>query len=127
MNKVLLVEDDLLTARSIELILREYGFEVIGTLKNADEIVEQVNKLKPDIILMDIILQGKIDGVTATEKLREVVDIPVIFITGSSDRPTLDRIKSVTNSDLLAKPFSTSNLLKKINNIFGNLLNDDES
>jgi DNA-binding response OmpR family regulator len=127
MNKVLLVEDDLLTARSIELILREYGFEVIGTLKNADEIVEQVNKLKPDIILMDIILQGKIDGVTATEKLREVVDIPVIFITGSSDRPTLDRIKSVTNSDLLAKPFSTNNLLKKINNIFGNLLNDDES
>ncbi|MGB9697296.1 MAG: response regulator [Ignavibacteria bacterium] len=127
MNKVLLVEDDLLTAKSIELILREYGFEVLAILKNADNIVEHVTSLKPDIILMDIILQGKIDGVTATENLRKVVDIPVIFITGSSDRPTLDRIKSVTNSELLPKPFSSNNLLKKINTIFGDLLNDDES
>lgn len=126
MNKVLLVEDDLLTAKSIELILREHGFEVIATLKNADEIVEQVTILKPDIILMDIILQGKTDGVTATENLRKVIDIPVIFITGSSDRPTLERIRSVTNSELLAKPFSQNNLLKKINTIFENLLNDDE-
>lgn len=125
MNKVLLIEDDLLTARSIELILRAHGFEVLATLKNADDIVKQVTTLKPDIVLMDIILQGKTDGVTAMENLRKVIDIPVIFISGSSDHHTLDRVKAITHSDFLSKPFTSSNLLKKINTIFGDLLNDD--
>lgn len=126
MNKVLLVEDDLLTAKSIELILREYGFEVLATLKNADTILEQVTSLKPDIVLMDVILQGQVDGVTAAENLRKVLDIPVIFISGSADRHTLTRIKSVQRTDFLAKPFSSANLLKKINTIFGDLLNDNQ-
>lgn len=110
-NQVLIVEDCFIQSTVLKKILESENFGVTAVCRSADEALNEVNKKKPDLILMDIYLKGDMNGVQAVKKIREQLEIPVIFITALNDSELFDDIQSIINSGLLQKPVSKSDLV----------------
>lgn len=113
--KILVVEDEVITAEHIKLALKNQGYQVVGLVISGEEAISKVENTDVDLVLMDINLKGKIDGVEAAEEIRDHHSIPVIFLTAYSDEKTLKRAKikesSVKESfGLLNKPFKEEDL-----------------
>ena len=89
--KVLIVEDEVLTARAIARGLTDLGYAVIGFARSGEEAIDMATQAQPDVILMDITLKGIMDGVSATHRIQTSLDIPVIYLTASSDAATVKR------------------------------------
>ncbi len=103
--KVLVVEDDGIIGRHIQKSLERLGYEVVGVLLSGEEAVEKVVALNPDLVLMDISLSGKMDGVQAAEMIHRQVNLPIIFLTAFADPQTLQRAKVTDPFGYLLKPF----------------------
>jgi PAS domain S-box-containing protein len=112
--KILIVEDELVIALSIEKILEKLGYEVIGLVTAGEEAVVQALDQNPDLILMDIILSGAIDGIEAARRIRKSVDIPIIYITANADSATLDRARDTLPYGYLNKPINERDLLANL-------------
>lgn len=108
--KILIVEDDAITARYLDKIIRMDGYEVTGVASSGEEAVSHVENNEPDIILMDIKLNGKIDGIEASELIKQKHDIPVIFTTAYSDRATVSRLKTAEPYGYISKPINEKEL-----------------
>jgi CheY-like chemotaxis protein len=80
-KSVLIVEDETIIARDLENILRGFGYEISGAAATGEQAVELAGSLHPDIILMDIRLPGRLDGVQAAEAIRVRYNIPVVYVT----------------------------------------------
>ena len=80
-------------------------FRVIATVDSADESVAIATRERPDLVLMDIRLKGEKDGVQAAKEIRQQVDVPIVYLTAYSDRPTVDRIKETEHDGFILKPF----------------------
>jgi len=106
--KVLVVEDEGLIAHDISTRLTAMGHEVVGTAGTAEEALEMA--ADADIVLMDIRIDGPVDGVQAAELIRERYRLPVVFLTAHSDRPTLDRAKVTGAFGYLVKPIAHASL-----------------
>jgi hypothetical protein len=106
--KVLVVEDEGLIAHDISTRLTAMGHEVVGTAGTAEEALEMA--AGADIVLMDIRIDGPVDGVQAAEQIRERYHLPVVFLTAHSDRPTLDRAKITGAFGYLVKPIAQASL-----------------
>lgn len=104
--EVLIVEDDAFQALLVEKLIIKMGFSTIGKVASGEDAIKTALEKKPAIILMDISLEGEIDGITAVEKIREKENIPVIYITGNSDSYNLDRAEKTGFVDYLIKPIS---------------------
>lgn len=103
--KVLVVEDDPIVAHLLQLQLVKLGYEVLGTAASGEQTLRQIETSKPDLILMDIHIEGKIDGIeTATRILRDH-QIPVIYVTSSAEEETLERARDTKPYGYLIKPF----------------------
>jgi two-component system, response regulator PdtaR len=110
-NRILIVEDDAFQALLVEKLITKLGYVCIGNAKTGEKAIEMALDLNPDIILMDIALEGEMDGITAVQEIKKVKEIPVIYITGNSDSYNLDRAEKTGFVDYLIKPISGS-LLK---------------
>ncbi|HOJ95787.1 MAG TPA: response regulator [Methanospirillum sp.] len=110
MTQVLIVEDEAIVAESIASKLRRYGYEVIDTLPTGEEAVEMAGKSRPDVILMDIHLTGKMDGIQAADRISGQYHIPVIFLTAYADEQTIARAKEAGPFGYLVKPFRERDL-----------------
>lgn len=110
MTQVLVVEDEAIVAESIASKLRRYGYEVIDTLPTGEEAIEIAGKTRPDVILMDIHLAGKIDGIQAADRISGQYHIPVIFLTAYADEQTIARAKEAGPFGYLVKPFRERDL-----------------
>jgi CRP-like cAMP-binding protein/ActR/RegA family two-component response regulator len=108
--KVLVVEDEGITALDIKQSLQHLGYEVLGTCDTGESAVEQALQLKPDVVLMDIMLKGQMDGITAAAKIRSVREVPVVFLTAFADEGTLSRAKHVDPYGYVLKPFEEAEL-----------------
>lgn len=113
--KILVVEDEVITGEHIKLALKNQGYQVVGLVISGEEAISKVEDTDVDLVLMDINLKGKIDGVEAAEEIKDRHSIPVIFLTAYSDEKTLKRAKitepSVRESfGLLNKPFKEEDL-----------------
>jgi len=106
--KVLVVEDEGLIAHDISARLTAMGHQVVGTAGTAEEALEMA--ADADIVLMDIRIDGPVDGVQAAELIRERYRLPVVFLTAHSDRPTLDRAKITGAFGYLVKPIAHASL-----------------
>ncbi|MGB7294854.1 MAG: diguanylate cyclase [Candidatus Aminicenantales bacterium] len=113
-TRILIVEDEGLIARDIENMVRNAGYEVCGTAGTGKEAVEKAEASQPDLILMDIILRGDMDGVDAAEKIRERFNIPVIYLTAHTDENTLQRAKLTAPLGYTLKPVEQKELLTVI-------------
>lgn len=109
-GKVFIVEDDLLLSMVEERLIKKLGYEVVGKADSGVDAVEQIAKLKPDVIVMDISLNGEIDGVDTMQKIREKSSVPVIYLSGSGDRYHYERAKKTGFTDFLTKPVTSADL-----------------
>lgn len=115
LNKVLIVEDDLLLSIVEERLVQRLGFEVVGRVMSGEEAVQKFDELSPDILLMDIQLSGAMDGLEVVEVLRKRnVDIPVIFLSGNMDRDARHRAEACDCIDYLLKPVNENSLKKPL-------------
>jgi len=108
--RILLVEDERIVALDLAGTLTELGYSVVASVGSGEAAVEQTLKLRPDLVLMDIRLAGKIDGIEAAQQIRDQADVPIIYLTAHSDDPTLFRAKSTEPFGYLVKPFMAPEL-----------------
>lgn len=112
--KVLIVEDEIIVAKDIEDALINLGYSVAGIVSSGEEALELAESTEPDIILMDIMLDGELDGIKAAENIRSRFSIPVIFLTAYSNEKTLQRAKTTKPYGYILKPFQETDLYTSI-------------
>jgi DNA-binding LytR/AlgR family response regulator len=118
--KIGIVEDELVIARTILSTLDELGYSHCGPAINYTEAMEMLEQNKPDLLLLDIQLSGKKDGIDVAQKLNELYQVPFIFLTANSDAETIDRAKKVKPHAYIVKPFTKEELFAAIEIAFSN-------
>ncbi len=108
--RILIVEDEQITAADIEDVLVNLGHQVTATVSSGEAAIESARRSPPDLALMDIHIRGKIDGVEAACRLRAEQDIPAIFLTAHADDRTLERAKDAEPLGYIVKPFHETEL-----------------
>jgi len=112
--QILVVDDDSSVARTIEAILQSLGYTVPAIASSGAEAIKKVGDVQPDLVLMDIRLEGDIDGVQAAEQIRNHFDVPVVYITACADEETLQRAKVTEPYGYILKPFRDFELLTAV-------------
>lgn len=103
--KVLIVEDEVIVAEDLATRLMRLGYEVTASCLNGADALEAAARQQPDIVLMDIMLQGALDGIDAADRLRKDFAAPVIFVTAYADAATIERAKTAEPFGYIIKPF----------------------
>ncbi|MBE9039643.1 response regulator [Oscillatoriales cyanobacterium LEGE 11467] len=109
-NKILIVEDELIAAANIARYLQKEGYQVIAKVNSGEKALEQVDREIPDLVLMDIMLRGKLDGIETASRIRQRYRMPIVYITAYADRATLDRAKETEPYGYLVKPFKSQDI-----------------
>lgn len=104
--RVLVVEDDVIVAEDIRLTVEDLGYRVLDVCERGEWAVESARSHGPDLVLMDVRLAGKMDGVEAGEAIYRELDIPVVYLTAYADEETLERARQSGPFGYLVKPFS---------------------
>ncbi|MCU0458574.1 MAG: response regulator [Bacteroidales bacterium] len=112
--RILVVEDELIIAEDIRTKLTSLGYHVTGMVMTADEAEQSMTTDKPDLIMLDILLKGKRDGIDLARVIRDHYRIPFIFLTSHADRDTIERASKMTPDGYLLKPFSDKDLFAAI-------------
>ncbi|MGM0771405.1 MAG: response regulator [Halobacteriota archaeon] len=111
---ILVVEDENIVALSIKKKLELMGYSVVGTASSGEDAIIKADLFYPDLVLMDVMLRGEVDGIEAAEHIREKFDIPVIFLTAYTDDKTLERAKMAEPYGYISKPFKEQDLKSNI-------------
>jgi CheY-like chemotaxis protein len=112
--KILIVEDENIIALNIKKKLKSFGYAVPAIVSTGEEAVKMAEIISPDLILMDIMLKGDMDGVKAAEEIKKRFSIPVIYLTAYSDDKVLDRAKVTEPYGYIVKPFKAIDLRSNI-------------
>jgi CheY-like chemotaxis protein len=107
---IFIVEDESIVANDIRETLLSLGYDVKGIAKSGETAVEMVQKIRPDLVLMDIHLAGKMDGVEAAGNIHALCNIPVIYLTAYADKPLLERAKVTEPYGYVLKPYDEREL-----------------
>jgi CheY-like chemotaxis protein len=108
--RILLVEDERIIGADLRRRLRRMGHTVVGTVASGEDAVAHAHRLQPDLVLMDIRLRGRMDGVEAAERIRAQFDMPVVFMSAYTTVDTLRRVWRTRPAGYLSKPFFESQL-----------------
>lgn len=111
---ILVVEDQILIGKEIQETLKELGYTVPYIANSANEAIEKASEILPDLVVMDIFLDGNFDGVRAAQVIHKKLDIPVIYLTGYTDEETLKRAQISEPFGYVVKPFNTQELHSNI-------------
>lgn len=111
---VLIVEDDLLLSMVEERLISTLGFQVIGKATTGEEAIQKVAELTPDIIVMDILLKGPMNGIEAMKAIRKQSEVPVIYLSGSADESYLNSARETNFAGYLTKPVTLEDLKKPL-------------
>jgi putative two-component system response regulator len=109
-NRIMIVEDEGIVAMDLARQLTDMGYDVVATAYSGEVAVEKAGELHPDLLLMDIVLSGKMDGIQAAEKIKATADIPVVYLTAYADEKTLGRAKISGPSGYVLKPVEKKQL-----------------
>ena len=112
--RALIVEDEILIAEELKARLSLLGFSVIAAVDSGEEGIAIATRERPDLVLMDIRLKGKKDGVQATKEIHQHVDVPIVYLTAYSDRLTVDRARGTEYDGFVLKPFRAGELQSTI-------------
>jgi DNA-binding NarL/FixJ family response regulator len=112
--RILIVEDDYLAATEIETALREAGFEVVGVASSADESVRLVRSESPALVIMDVRLAGRSDGVDAALTIFRETGVRCIFATAHNDAHIRSRAQPAAPLGWLAKPYAPHSLIAMV-------------
>jgi adenylate cyclase len=111
---ILIAEDEKIIANDIMLTLQNLGYNVLGSVNSAQDIIKKAGELKPDLILMDIMLDGDISGIDAAKIILAQFDIPIIYLTALADDSTLQKAKVTDAFGYIVKPFDDKTLRSAI-------------
>jgi PAS domain S-box-containing protein/putative nucleotidyltransferase with HDIG domain len=109
-TRILVVEDENLVGRDILSMLRGLGYQVLGLVSTGEQAVQKARELAPDLVLMDVVLKGEVDGISAADTIWESLGIPVVYLTAYTDERTLQRAKMTEPFGYLLKPFEEREL-----------------
>jgi DNA-binding NarL/FixJ family response regulator len=112
--KILVVEDDAIISMKIATDLKEAGHSVVGIEYNSERALDRISNQSPDLVLLDINIQGSRDGIEIGLIIKEKYDIPFIFLTAFSDINTLNRAKKAEPCAYLVKPYKAADLFSSI-------------
>ncbi|MEX2596926.1 MAG: response regulator [Salibacteraceae bacterium] len=102
---ILVVEDESIVAKDIQVCLKKLGYDVVGVVSSGEDAITKAEELKPDLVMMDIMLKGEMSGIEAADTIRKSRSIPVIFLTAYTDRNTVDKAKETEPYGYIIKPF----------------------
>ena len=105
MKRLMVVDDEAVITTQLEDRLQSMKYDVVGTASSAEESVSMARELCPDLILMDIVMKGKLDGIEAAEIIKNEMDVPIIFLTGYTSDNYIKRAKQVMPFGYIVKPF----------------------
>jgi response regulator of citrate/malate metabolism len=115
MKKVLIVEDDFIISHLMESYVKSCDCcEIVGMVDNGNDAIRVIEENKPDLILMDVRIEGDKDGIETSELINERWNIPIIYTSGNSDLQTTNRAKKTNMLAFLAKPVYKEELLQLI-------------
>lgn len=115
---VLVVEDESIVSKDIQYSLKKLGYNVVGVAATGQKAIDLCGEKLPDIILMDIMLKGDINGIEASTRIKESYNIPVIFLTAYADENTLSKAKVTEPYAYIIKPFKEIDLHTSIEMAF---------
>ncbi len=108
--RILIVEDEMIVSLELTERLKVLGYEVTDTVSSGEEALKSIGETFPDLVILDIMLAGKMDGIETAEIIKEKFHIPTIFLTAYADKQTLDRAKIATPYGYIIKPFEEREL-----------------
>jgi len=112
--KILVVEDEVIVAKDIADMLKSQGYDVPAIALSREQAIQKAGQLQPDLVLMDIVLKGDVDGIEAAEQIRRRFDIPVLYLTAYTDEQTVKRAKFTEPFGYITKPFDKRELYTNI-------------
>lgn len=113
-SKILIVEDEIIIAIDLKIRLENLGYHILGIALNGEDAIKKIREKNPDLVLMDIQLNGDMDGIKVAQQIRNQYNIPFIYITGSHDNSLLDRAKQTNPIGFISKPFDEIEIQKAI-------------
>jgi len=102
--KIIIVEDELIIAQEVKQQLMNLGYSVPAITVSGDDALKKIEALRPDLVLMDIKLRGKMDGIEAAGQVHALFDVPVVYLTANADKETVERAKKTEPYGLIYKP-----------------------
>jgi CheY-like chemotaxis protein len=108
--RILVVEDEWLVGHHLKLTLEDLGYTVVGPTASGDEVLRLAAEQRPDLVLMDISLEGDMDGIEAAGKIHQQLEVPVVFLTAFSDPQALGLTEGASLYGFIMKPFEVLEL-----------------
>ena len=108
--KILIVEDESIVAKDIQVTLEKLGYDVIGTVAEGERVLDIVKDKTPDLILMDIMLKGKMTGIDVSIQIHKEISVPIIYMTAYADKDTLSKAKMTQPHGYIIKPYKEVDL-----------------
>jgi len=113
-GRILVVEDEHIVAMGIKKMVKSLGYTVTGVASSGEDAISKAESTFPDVVLMDIMLKGDMDGVEAAGEIRKRFDVPVVYLTAYSDNKILERAKKTEPFGYIVKPFDENDLHSSI-------------
>ncbi|MGB8891554.1 MAG: response regulator, partial [Methanoregula sp.] len=106
MSKILVVDDEALIAMRLEERLSSLGYTVVGMAASGEDAIDKARSTRPDLVLMDIVMPGRMNGIDSAKIISDELDIPVVFITAYADDEIIKKAKSVRPYGYIVKPIN---------------------
>ncbi len=113
-SKILIVEYEIIVAIDLQQRLENMGYDVVGIAGNGNEAIKKTGETNPDLILMDIMLKGELDGIKTAQNIQDIHNIPFIYLSGSHDKTVLERAKTTKPQGYITKPFDNTRIRNAI-------------
>ncbi len=114
---ILVVEDETIIALDLQILLESFGFDVCGPVPSAETSLKAASFFRPDVVLMDVKLKGKMSGIDAARIIHKHLHIPVIYLTAYGDDVTLQEASETRSFGYIRKPFVESEVEERIRSI----------
>ncbi len=109
-TRIMIVEDEWTVAEDIKISLQNLGYAISSVTSSGKEAIQKAEEDRPDLVLMDIVLQGEMDGIEAASQIRSCYDIPIIYLTAYADEKILERARITEPFGYIVKPFVNEDL-----------------
>jgi CheY-like chemotaxis protein len=114
---ILVVEDETIIALDLQILLESFGFDVYGPVPSGETSLKAASFFRPDVVLMDVKLKGKMSGIEAARIIYNHLNIPVIYLTAYGDEATLREISTIPSFGYIRKPFVESEVEESIKSL----------
>jgi DNA-binding LytR/AlgR family response regulator len=112
--KILIVEDEIIIAADISMMLNKLGYDVTGIIPRGEDALKSIEATRPDLVLMDVALKGKMNGIETALSILETYQIPLIFLTANADDDTYNQAKAAQPYAFMSKPFRQADLSRTV-------------